>query len=68
MLANLRLVLDVEVQAGNESHSNNPLPDLLALLKRLPTDLKPQFVRGDIGYGTDNFMKEMESIGLPAPA
>jgi len=65
MIANLRLVLDVEVQAGNESHSNDSLPGLLALLKRLSTDGKPQFVRGDIGYGTDSFMKEMESIEQP---
>ncbi len=64
MIANLRIVLDVEVQAGNQSHSNNSLPGLLALLKRLPADSKPEFVRGDIGYGTDNFMKEMESIYL----
>ena len=65
MIANLRLVLDVEVQAGNQAHSNDLLPGLLALLKRLPLDGKPEFVRGDIGYGTDNFMKEMESIEQP---
>lgn len=62
MIANLRVVLDVEVQAGNQSHSNDSLPGLLSLLKRLPADGKPEFVRGDIGYGTDKFMKEMESI------
>jgi len=65
MIANLRLVLDVEVQAGNQAHSNDLLPGLLALLKRLPLDGKPEFVRGDIGYETDNFMKEMESIEQP---
>jgi len=65
MIANLRLVLDVEVQAGNQAHSNDSLPGLLALLKRLPRDAKPQFVRGDIGYGTDKFMKEMESLDQP---
>jgi hypothetical protein len=57
MIANLRLILDVEVQPGNRSHSNDSLPSLIALLKRLPADGKPQFVRGDIGYGTDHFMK-----------
>jgi hypothetical protein len=62
MIANLRLVLDVEVQAGNQSHSNDSLPGLIALLKRLPADGKPQFVRGDIGYGTDKFMKQMEAL------
>ena len=62
MMANLRIVLDVEVQAGDQSHSNHSLPGLVALLNRLPIDGKPEFVRGDIGWGTDNVMKEMEEI------
>ena len=65
MMANLRLVLDVEVQAGNQSHSNDSLPGLVALLNRLPADGKPEFVRGDIGWGTDNAMTQMEAIGQP---
>jgi hypothetical protein len=36
--------------------------DLVALLNRLPIDSKPEFVRGDIGWGTDNVMTEMEGI------
>ena len=62
MMANLRLVLDVEVQAGNQAHSNHSLPGLMALLKRLPEDGKPEFVRGDIGYGTDTIMSELEAV------
>lgn len=62
MMANLRLVLEVEVQAGDQSHSNYSLPGLVALLNRLPTDGKPEFVRGDIGWGTDNAMMQMEDI------
>lgn len=65
MIANLRLILDVEVQPGNQSHSNDSLPGLLDLLKRLPADGKPQFIRGDIGYGTDHFMKQMEALDQP---
>lgn len=65
MMANLRLVLEVEVQAGNQAHSSHSLPGLVALLKRLPVDGKPEFVRGDIGYGTDNVMREMEAIDQP---
>ncbi len=65
MIANLRLVLEVEVQAGNQSHSNDSLPGLVALLKRLPADSKPEFVRGDIGWGTDNAMREMEAMNQP---
>ncbi len=62
MMANLRLVLDVEVQAGDQSHSNYSLPGLVALLNRLPADSRPEFVRGDIGWGTDNVMTELEDI------
>ena len=65
MMANLRLILEVEVQAGDQSHSNHSLPGLVALLNRLPADSKPEFVRGDIGYGTDNVMQEMEAIDQP---
>jgi len=62
MIGNLRIVLNVEVQAGNQSHSNDSLPGLVSLLNRLPSDSKPQFVRGDIGWGTDHAMREMEDI------
>jgi hypothetical protein len=49
MMANLRIVLDVEVQAGDQSHSSHSLAGLVALLNRLPIDGRPEFVRGDIG-------------------
>jgi hypothetical protein len=62
MMANLRLVLDVEVKAGNQSHSTHSLPGLVSLLNRLPADSKPEFVRGDIGFGTDTVMSELEAI------
>jgi hypothetical protein len=62
MIANLRLVLEVEVQAGHQSHSNDSLPGLVSLLSRLPVNGKPEFVRGDIGWGTDKAMREMEAI------
>ena len=65
MMANTRLVLEVEVQAGNQAHSNHSLPGLMSLLKRFSDDEKPEFVRGDIGYGTDKFMKELERINQP---
>ncbi len=62
MMANLRLVLDVEVKAGDQSHSTHSLPGLMSLLNRLPADSKPEFVRGDIGFGTDTVMSELEAI------
>jgi len=36
MIANLRLVLEVEVQAGDQSQSAHSLPGLIAILKNLP--------------------------------
>ena len=62
MMANLRLVLDVDVKAGDQSHSTHSLPGLMALLNRLPVGSKPEFVRGDIGFGTDTVMSELEAI------
>ena len=62
MMANLRLVLEVEVKAGDQSHSSYSLPGLIALLNRLPEDEKPEFVRGDIGWGTDKVMRDLEKI------
>lgn len=62
MMANLRLVLDVEVKAGNQSHASHSLPGLMTLLNRLPENSKPEFVRGDIGFGTDAVMSDLEAI------
>jgi len=62
MVANLRLVLEVEVQAGNQSHSNDSLPGLISLLNRFSEDSKPEFVRGDIAWGTDHVMTQLEEI------
>jgi len=65
MMANLRLVLDVEVKAGDQSHSSYSLSGLISLLNRLPENSKPEFVRGDIGWGTDTVMQDLESINQP---
>ena len=61
MIANLRLVLDVEVQSGNLSKSKHSMPGLLSLLDRLPENGKPQFIRGDGDWGTDQIMNELEA-------
>ncbi len=60
MIANLRLVLDVEVCAGDESHSNHTLPGLLKLLDSLPPEQRPEFVRADCDFGNDGIMTELE--------
>ncbi len=51
IMAGLRLVLDVNVAAGNESQASKTLPGLVELLDRLPLDKRPRCVRGDCGFG-----------------
>jgi len=62
MIANLRLVLDVEVQAGDQAQSAHSLPGLLAILNKLPLDQRPTFVRGDCDWGSNRVMNELEEI------
>lgn len=62
MMANLKLILDVEVQPGNQGNSSHSLPGLINLLNRLPTCCWPQFVRGDCDWGSDAVMSELERI------
>ena len=64
MIANLRLVLDVEVQAGNLMSANHTAPDLWKLLDRLGPAAYPKFIRGDSAFGTDAVMMEAEARGL----
>lgn len=63
LIANLRLVLDVDVQPGDQSHSSYALPGLLEIIHRLPIDKRPSFVRGDCDWGNERVMNELESIG-----
>ncbi|MEJ2755403.1 MAG: transposase [Gammaproteobacteria bacterium] len=60
LMANLRLVLDVEVQAGNQTQSMYSAPGLLALLDRLPQSCWPRFVRGDCDWGSEPIMQALE--------
>lgn len=62
MMGNLRLILDVEVKAGDQSHSSYSLPGLISLIKRFSEHERPAFVRGDIGWGTGTVMDELEEI------
>jgi hypothetical protein len=63
IMANTRLVLEVDVQPGNQSHSSHTLPGLMALLERLPEGSQPAFVRGDCDWGNEPVMNELEQIG-----
>lgn len=64
MMANLRLVLDVEVQPGTETAACYSAPGLWELLERLPRHAWPQFIRGDCDWGVDDVMRECEARGL----
>lgn len=61
-LANLRLVLDAEVQSGKSSSSAHSLPALIALINGLSQEQRPQLVRGDCGFGNERVMCELEAI------
>jgi Transposase DDE domain group 1 len=64
-MASTRLVLDVDVCAGDEHTSKHGAPSLWALLDRLPRDLWPALLRGDCGFGNEGVMREAEARGLP---
>lgn len=63
-MANLRLVLDVEVHPGNEMAASYTAPGLWSLLESLPRSHWPQFLRGDSGFGTDGVMGTAEEKGV----
>lgn len=63
IMANTRLVLEVDVQSGDRSHSSHSMPGLMDLLKRLPGDCQPTFIRGDCDWGNDPVMADLEAMG-----
>ncbi len=60
LLAQLRLVLGAEVQAGNEAASSYAQPGFWEYFDTLPPASRPVFIRGDIGWGTERMMREAE--------
>ena len=62
-IGNLRLVLDVEVQGGKAIAGKHSRPRLRLLLERLAVEERPVLVRGDIAFGNEGMMAEMEEIG-----
>lgn len=65
LMAGLRMVLGVEVKAGNEHTGAHSLPGLLELLDDLPAEQRPRIVRGDCGFGSDTIMHELQSRNQP---
>jgi hypothetical protein len=64
-MANLRLVLDVEVQAGNQMAASFTASNMWKVLEGIPKSQWPAFLRGDSGFGTDGVMTVAEEKGLP---
>src|SRR5712671_4223592 len=65
MMANLRLVLAVDVAPGNQHTSKHSSPRLWAFLDGLPAELRPWLIRGDAGFGNEPVMREAEQRGQP---
>ena len=59
-MAGLRLVLGVDVEAGNHSHGNYTMPGLMKILDKLPDDKQPYLVRGDAGLGSEQMLSALE--------
>ena len=59
-IANLRILLDVEVHPGSETAGKHSSKRLWSMLDRLPPQCKPSLIRGDIGFGNNKLMKDCE--------
>jgi len=59
-IANLRLVLDVEVQPGNQTAACHTQPGLWRFLDSLPRAAWPAFLRGDVAFGNESMMSSCE--------
>ena len=59
-VARLRLVLDVEVQAGNRHAAGHGLAGLWQLWERLKPSQRPELIRGDCAYGHEKAMTDCE--------
>ena len=63
-VAGLRLILDVEVLAGNQTASKYSAPGLWELLARLPRAHWPVCIRGDRDWGNQANMARAEQAGI----
>ncbi len=64
-VANLRLVLEVEMQPGNQTASSYAQPELWKFIDGLEPQQRPALLRGDIGWGTERMMLGAEQRELP---
>ena len=64
-VANLRLLLEVEMQPGNQTASSYAQPELWKFLDGLAPQQQPALLREDIGWGTERMMLGAEQRELP---
>jgi hypothetical protein len=63
-IANLRIVMDVEVQAGNQTAASFAQPELWSLLDGMAKSSHPRFLRGDCNWGSERAMEGSEQRGI----
>jgi len=63
-IANLRIVLEVEVQAGNQTAASYAQPGLWQLVDGLNKKSWPVFVRGDCNWGSERAMEGAEERNI----
>ncbi len=59
-MANTRMALKMEVEAGNHFTAAHVAPGLWELMESLPEDKKPEFIRGDVAFGVEPILAEAE--------
>lgn len=64
VMANVRLILDVEVQSGKHHASRHSQAGLWRLLKSIGRANWPQVIRGDNNWGSEPVMQRCEQEGL----
>ena len=65
MMGGLRLVLDVQVEPGNEHLPVHAAPALRSLLDRIGPERYPALLRGDSAWGNEAAMREAERREIP---
>ena len=65
LFSSAKLVLNVDVQAGNQTASEYAQPVLWGWIDARPKEEWPTLLRGDIAHGSEKMMKEAEARGIP---
>jgi hypothetical protein len=63
-IGTLRLVMDVEVEAGNQTASPYSQPALWRLIDGLAPERRPRLLRGDCGFGNESMISGCEARAL----